>query len=88
MTVNAEECYTEKKGEVAKMQFFEGSTIGEIYENEQGRALLEQYLPKLVRSPSFPMTRAMSFRAVCRFRRHKLKRKVYAEALSRLEEIR
>ena len=69
------------------MVFYEGSTVEKIYESEQGRALLEQYLPKLVRSPSFQMTRAMSFRVVCRFHRHKLKRKVYAEALSRLEGI-
>ena len=70
------------------MNFSENATIGEIYETEQGRALLETYLPKLLRSPSFQMTRGMSFRAVCRFHRWKLKRKVYAEALARLEEIR
>ncbi len=63
------------------------STIREIYEHEQGRALLEQYLPKLVRSPSFQMTYGMSFKVVCRFRRWKLKRAVYEEAACALGEI-
>ena len=63
------------------------SSIKEIYENEQGRALLERYLPKLVRSPAFQMTYGMSFEAVCRFRRWKLKRAVYEEAAAALSEI-
>jgi hypothetical protein len=63
------------------------SKIGEIYETEQGRRLLEHYLPKLVRSPSFQMTYGMSFHGVCKFRRWKLKRSVYAEAAAALEEI-
>ena len=69
------------------MKFSEHSTIKEIYENEQGRALLERYLPKLLRSPSFPMTFGMSFRAVCGFRRWKLKRAVYRQAAAALMEI-
>jgi hypothetical protein len=69
------------------MKLSEQSNIKEIYENEQGKALLEQYLPKLVRSPSFQMTYAMSFGAVCKFRRWKLKRAVYAEAAAALGEI-
>lgn len=63
------------------------SNMREIYENEQGRALLERYLPKLVRSPSLQMTFGMSFYAVCRFRRWKLKRAVYEEAAAALREI-
>ena len=69
------------------MKLSEGSKIKDIYENEQGRALLERYLPKLVRSPSFQMTLGMSFRAVCGFRRWKLKRAVYREAAAALEKI-
>ena len=69
------------------MKFSEYSTVEEIYATEQGRALLEIYLPKLLRSPAFQMTCAMSFRAVCRFHRCKLKRRVYAEALAQLERI-
>ena len=76
-----------KKQVEAAMNFSENATIGEIYETEQGRALLETYLPKLLRSPSFQMTRGMSFRAVCRFHRWKLKRRVYKEALTILEQI-
>ena len=63
------------------------STIKEINEDLQGRAVLERYLPKLVRSPSFQMTYAMSFQAVCKFHRWKLKRAVYAEATAALESI-
>lgn len=69
------------------MKLSERSNIKEIYENEQGKALLERYLPKLVRSPSFQMTYAMSFDVVCNFRRWKLKRAVYAEATAALREI-
>ena len=69
------------------MKLSEESKIKDIAENEQGRALLEQYLPKLVRSPSFQMTYGMSFHGVCKFRRWKLKRSVYAEAAAALEEI-
>ena len=69
------------------MKLTEKSTIKEIYENERGRALLERYLPKLVRSPSLQMTYGMSFRAVCKFRRWKLKKAVYDEAVSELEKI-
>lgn len=63
------------------------SNIKEIHDNEQGRALLERYLPKLVRSPSFQMTYGMSFKAVCKFCRWKLKRAVYEEAVAVLSEI-
>ena len=69
------------------MQYSADSTIYEICQNPQGRRLLEQYLPKLVRAPAFQMTCAMSFRAVCRFHRHKLKRRVYEEAVRALEQI-
>ena len=69
------------------MKLSERSTIKEIYENRQGRALLEQYLPKLVRTPTFSMTFGMSFEAVCKFRRWKLKRRVYEEAVAALREI-
>ncbi len=69
------------------MRFSETSTVLQIYENERGRALLERYLPKLVRSPSLQMTYGMSFRAVCKFRRWKLKRTVYEEAAAALKEI-
>ena len=69
------------------MRLSEASTIREIYENERGRALLERYLPKLVRSPSLQMTCGMSFKAVCKFRRWRLKRAVYEEAVAALEEI-
>lgn len=65
----------------------EKSTIKEIYENEQGRALLERYLPKLLRSPSLQMTYGMSFKSVCRFRRWRLKKSVYAQAAAQLEKI-
>lgn len=63
------------------------STIKEIYETEQGRAVLERYLPKLLRTPTFQMTLAMSFEAVCKFRRWRLKRAVYEEALEALSKI-
>ena len=63
------------------------SKIKEIYENERGRAVLERYLPKLVRTPTFQMTYGMSFETVCKFRQWKLKRVVYAEAVAALEEI-
>jgi len=69
------------------MKLTEKSTIKEIYENERGRALLERYLPKLLRSPSLQMTYGMSFKAVCGFRRGKLKKAVYDEAVSELEKI-
>ena len=69
------------------MTFTECSTIGEIYENEQGRAVLEQYLPKLVRTPTFAMTFAMRFETVCKFRKWKLKRAVYEQAVAALREI-
>lgn len=69
------------------MKLSERSNIKEIYENEQGKALLERYLPKLVRSPSFQMTYAMRFETVSKFRRWKLKRAVYAEAVAALGEI-
>lgn len=69
------------------MKLNEQSKIKDIYENEQSRALLERYLPKLVRTPSFQMTYGMSFAAVCKFRRWKLKRAVYAEAVAQLREI-
>lgn len=63
------------------------SKIKDIYENEQGRAVLEKYLPKLVRTPTFSMTYGMSFETVCSFRRWKLKRSVYEEAAAALEAI-
>ena len=69
------------------MTFSERSTIGEIYANEQGRAVLEQYLPKLVRTPTFSMTFAMRFETVCKFRKWKLKRCVYEQAVAALGEI-
>ena len=69
------------------MKFSERSKIKEIYENERGRALLERYLPKLVRTPTFQMTFGMSFEAVCKFRKWKLKKAVYQEAVAALREI-
>ena len=69
------------------MKLSERSTVKDIYATPQGKALLEHYLPKLVRSPSFQMTYAMSFATVCKFRRWKLKRAIYAEALALLREI-
>ena len=69
------------------MKLSEYSSIKEIWEHERGRAVLERYLPKLVRSPSFQMTYGMSFKAVCGFRRWKLKRAVYREAAAALGEI-
>ena len=63
------------------------SKIKDIYENEQGRVLLERYLPKLVRSPDLQMTYGMSFYAVCRFHRWRLKRAVYEQAAAELCEI-
>ena len=63
------------------------SKIKDIYENERGRAVLEKYLPKLVRTPTFSMTYGMSFETVCRFRQWKLKKSVYEEAAAALEAI-
>ena len=69
------------------MKLTEESTILEITQSREGRAVLEQYLPKLVRSPAMQMTYAMSFRAVCKFRRWKLKRRVYEQAVTAIREI-
>lgn len=63
------------------------STIQEICQSQEGIALLERYLPKLLRSPAFPMTRAMSFKTVCRFRRWRLSKAVYLRALGELGAI-
>lgn len=63
------------------------STIKEIYEDEQGRQVLEQYLPKLLRTPTFQMTYAMSFETVCSFRRWRLTKVTYAQAVKALERI-
>ena len=63
------------------------STIYEIMATEQGSDLLERYLPKLMRSPSFPMTCCMSFAAVCRFKVCRLSSERLAEAAAELEQI-
>ena len=54
------------------MVFSVDSKVKEIYEHEQGRAVLEQYLPKLTRTPSFQMTLSMSLRTLCSFAQWKL----------------
>ena len=69
------------------MKFSAQSKIKEINENEQGRALLERYLPKLVRTPTFQMTFGMSFATVCKFRKWRLKKALYEEAVAALREI-
>ena len=69
------------------MQLSMYSTILEIYENEQGRAVLNKYMPKLTRTPSFQMHYAMTFRAVSRCYQWKLTRRQLEEANRELNEI-
>lgn len=54
------------------MVFSVDSKVKEIYDHEQGRAVLEAYLPKLTRTPSFQMTFGMSLRTLCSFAQWKL----------------
>ena len=63
------------------------STIKEIYENEQGRAVLDKYMPKLTRTPSFQMTYAMRFETVSCFHQWKLSKARLAQAAAELEAI-
>lgn len=51
----------------ADMKFSVLSKVKDLYENDQARAVLEKYLPKLTRSPSFQMTFGMSFKTLCSF---------------------
>lgn len=63
------------------------SKIKDIYAHPQGRVILERYLPKLTRTPSFQMTMEMSFETLCRFRQWRLKPDKMAEAAMELEAI-
>ena len=63
------------------------SNIKDIYENEQGRAVLNKYMPKLTRTPSFQMTYGMSFATLSRFKQWKLSPEKYAAAVAELEAI-
>ncbi len=63
------------------------SKIHEINQTEQGKAVLEKYLPKLTRNPSFQMTCCMSFAAVSRFKPWRLSPERLAEAATELENI-
>ena len=54
------------------MDFSVDSKVKEIYDNERARAVLEAYLPKLTRTPSFQMTFGMSLRTLCDFSQWKL----------------
>lgn len=54
------------------MVFSVDSKVKEIYDHEQGRAVLDRYLPKLTRTPSFQMTFGMSLRTLCSFAQWKL----------------
>lgn len=63
------------------------SKVQEIYQNEQGRAVLDKYMPKLTRTPSFQMTYAMSFQALCRCHQWKLTGERLAQAVAELEAI-
>ena len=63
------------------------SRIKDIYESEQGRAVLNKYMPKLTRTPSFQMTYGMSFETLCRFKHWKLSPEKMAQAAAELENI-
>lgn len=54
------------------MGFSVDSKVKEIYEDERARAVLEEFLPKLTRTPSFQMTYGMSFRTLSQFSQWKL----------------
>jgi len=54
------------------MDFSVDSKVKDIYDDERARAVLESYLPKLVRTPSFQMTFGMSLRTLCGFAQWKL----------------
>lgn len=54
------------------MGFSIDSKVKDIYEDEQAREVLEKYLPKLTRTPSFQMTFGMSFWTLCQFSQWKL----------------
>lgn len=54
------------------MSFSVDSKVKEIYDDERARAVLETYLPKLTRTPSFQMTFGMSLRTLCGFSQWKL----------------
>ena len=64
------------------------STIGSIAETPEGRAVLEQFLPKLTRLPSYQMTVCMSFQSLARSKGWKLSDAQIAEADALLRAIR
>lgn len=70
------------------MRFSIDSKVKDIYEDEQGREVLEKYLPKLTRTPSFQMTFGMSFRTLCQFPQWKLTAEQLEDADKELQEIR
>lgn len=49
------------------MNFSVHSRVKDLYENVETRAILEEYLPKLFRTPSFQMTLGMSFATLSQF---------------------
>ena len=63
------------------------STIGSIAESPQGRAVLEQFLPKLLRLPSYEMTRCMRFSSLARSKGWKLNDAQIMEADALLRAI-
>lgn len=69
------------------MKFSVLSKVKDLYENEQARVVLEKYLPKLTRSPSFQMTMGMSFQTLCGFAQWNLSPEQLDAADQELREI-
>ena len=69
------------------MKFSVLSKVKDLYENEQARAVLEKYLTKLTRSPSFQMTMGMSFQTLCGFAQWNLSPEQLDAADQELREI-
>ena len=73
--------------EVRFMPLSADSTIGSIAESPRGQAVLEQFLPKLLRLPAYEMTRCMRFRALAQSKGWKLNDAQIAEADALLRAI-
>lgn len=69
------------------MEFSVNSKMKELFENQEAWAVVEKYVPRLTRTPTFQMTFGMSFRTLSQFSQWKLTAEQLAAADEELKNI-
>lgn len=69
------------------MKFSVNSKMKELFEDQRAWAVVEKYIPRLTRTPTFRMTFGMSFRTLCQFSQWKLTAEQLAAADEELKKL-